>query len=101
MLFAGLFFGLAAILFITGIVKGFQDSYDFWLTAVLWWMFAAMFLIIGGVIYFSILESRMPHFQLNKRDWACTTAHEETNMVLVGKVLVPSTTTVCDQYSRQ
>ena len=101
MLFVGLFFGLAAILFVTGIVKGLRDPIDFWLEAFLWWLFAAIFLVIGLVIYASIMESRMPHFQLNKRDWACTAAHEETTMVLVGKVLVPSTTTVCDQYSRQ
>lgn len=101
MLFVGFFIGLAAILFITGIVKGIRDSYDFWLEATLWWMFAAISLIIGGAIYFSIMESRMPHFQLNKRDWVCSAAHDETNLVLVGKVLVPQTTTVCDQYSRR
>ena len=47
------------------------------------------------------LDSKEPNFSLKKADWACTSAHQETNMVMVGKVMVPQTDTICDQWTRR
>lgn len=47
------------------------------------------------------MESQEPNFSLKKADWACTSAHRETNMVMVGKVMVPQTQTICDQWTRR
>lgn len=38
---------------------------------------------------------------LKKQDWECALSHDESKMVMVGKVLIPRTVTVCDQYSRK
>lgn len=101
MFFVGLFGGLAVILFVLGIRAGLRDEHgDFVLSAILWWMFSAFAVIIGGAIYLAIMEARQPHYFLNKSRWDCTATVEERSLVLVGKVLVPRTTTVCVQYSR-
>lgn len=38
---------------------------------------------------------------LQESDWRCTSAHAETTYVMVGKVLTPLASTVCDSYGRK
>lgn len=48
-----------------------------------------------------IHDSQSPDLAtLKKGQWACTGSHDETTMILVGKVIVPQHRTVCDAYSR-
>jgi len=48
-----------------------------------------------------IIDAKSPDLAtLKKRQWACTASHDETTMVLVGKVMVPQRRPICDAYSR-
>lgn len=38
--------------------------------------------------------------ELRSDRWGCTASHTTTSMIMVGKVWVPQTHRVCDQYSR-
>lgn len=58
----------------------------------------AALIAIPVLLYF---DSKKPTFSLKKADWACTAAHRETDMVMVGKVLVPQTSIICDQWTRR
>ncbi len=64
--------------------------------------------IIFGVpigAYAIYTYSGKPTFELKKDEWSCTKVHERTtsHMVMVGKVMVPQSTTsnVCVEWSRQ
>ena len=100
-----LFYVIAIACPIVGAVWG---SLDQWLGRLEGGLMGGLVGLLVGVcvavvpffIHLSILESRQPQFTLNKADWVCTAAHEENNLVLVGKVLVPSTSVICDQYTR-
>lgn len=50
---------------------------------------------------FFLYEASQPHFALRKDQWGCTASHRETHYVMVGKVMTPQTTTVCDQWTRR
>lgn len=54
-------------------------------------------IILGPFILADALE---PSFTLQKREWVCMQSHPEMHLVMVGKVLVPQTEEVCDEYRR-
>lgn len=59
----------------------------------------AVILIIGlGAILYS--EFAAEKFYLRKDDWACTEATQETRPVVIGKIVVPRSVDVCQQWSR-
>ena len=60
----------------------------------------AFFVGIPLGIWALINDYNKPTFSLQKDAWHCTNAHLETTMIMVGKVLVPSHTNICDQWSR-
>lgn len=58
----------------------------------------AFVLVFAG---FSIYDSYTAEtFSLRKDSWNCTQSHKETYLQVVGKVMVPVTRTVCDNYVR-
>jgi hypothetical protein len=67
-------------------------------------MLLAMFVVVGGVLFLAYMDSQKPTINLRKEDWSCTRSEPRTRtqMVLVGKVLIPQRTTsdVCAQYNR-
>lgn len=57
----------------------------------------AFLCLVGFVIWDSVHAEK---FSLRKDSWQCTKSHKETSYNLVGKVLVPITRNVCDNYER-
>lgn len=59
--------------------------------------------LLTAVLPWAFIESEAsPNLvTLKKGAWACSAAHQEHGMVMAGKVMVPTTTTVCDAYARQ
>lgn len=55
-------------------------------------------LFVAPLVY---LDATAPSFSLKKDEWACVQSHEETHMVLVGKIWLPRTEMVCDVYQRR
>jgi hypothetical protein len=43
-------------------------------------------------------DASQPSFSLNKAEWYCTDSREETHLVMVGKVWIPETEQVCDDW---
>lgn len=37
---------------------------------------------------------------LHKNEWTCSASHEETRLVMIGKILMPQKHEVCDTYTR-
>lgn len=57
--------------------------------------------VLGFAPFLLVQESSGPELAtLLKSEWRCTAAHTSTIHILVGKVMVPSTSTVCDAYGR-
>ena len=60
-----------------------------------WILLALIFLGLPFLIYSYVHESNKPEFCLKKDEWRCAKVHEyqSTTYILVGKVMVPQTTT--------
>ena len=58
----------------------------------------AAFLVVGAIVYHAVFSEKI---HLIKHQWHCTASHTETRPTLIGKVMVPQTTTVCDRYERR
>lgn len=64
-------------------------------------IFAAMALFFVLIPFAVLQEENSPDLAtLKKKDFICTSSHKETTWVMAGKVLVPLTNEVCDQYGR-
>lgn len=61
---------------------------------------AAIIAILVAIGYGVYVESQKPGFELKKDEWHCTDHHMVTTMVMVGKVMVPQTYSVCDNWKR-
>ena len=57
---------------------------------------AALLIALGWAIYSDVSADR---FTLRTDAWRCSSAHQEERLILIGKVLVPRTEMVCDQYT--
>lgn len=95
---SGAVFSLSFLLMMIGMIWEWDDSFlKIDITIVF------LSLILCPVLYF-ITDSKESSFSLEKKDWVCTESHKylTTQMMLVGKVMVPMTTThtMCDNYQR-
>lgn len=59
-----------------------------------------IFLILFGVGMVAYKEIISEKITLNKTEWSCTQTKPQSTLLLVGKVLVPTTTQVCSVYTR-
>jgi len=60
-------------------------------------------LAVLSVVFISVaiyVDSTVPSFSLKKAEWTCSASHTESRLIAAGKVIVPTTTTICDQWSR-
>ena len=68
-------------------------------------MIGVVVLGIAAIIYAAVQDSNSPHIGLLKSEWSCTKTEPRTytQMMLVGKVMVPQiiTDTVCVEYTRR
>jgi len=63
--------------------------------------FAVILLGLIGALGVAIVMAAMaPTFSLVKADWNCTKSHSEEHLIMVGKLLMPHTDQVCDEYVR-
>lgn len=59
-------------------------------------------LLVAGMPAGVLMDEQSPVLAtLHKADWSCAGGHNQTGMVMAGKVMVPTTTFVCDQYNRK
>lgn len=59
-------------------------------------LMAVMLGLLGYMAYDGIVADK---FSLRKDSWECTREHTEMGQMLVGKVMVPTFNTVCDQWT--
>lgn len=63
-----------------------------------------LFLLGGALIVLICLMGVMlfsEKIPLMKSDWKCTASHTEKSFIMAGKIMVPTTKTVCDRYERK
>lgn len=58
----------------------------------------ALLLFLGGMV---LHRANSPTFNLYKDDWQCVKTHNSVRFQPVGKVMVPITDKICDQYNRK
>jgi len=56
---------------------------------------------LAFVLYAGYVESTKPTFTLVKEYFSCTQSHKQIRMQVVGKITVPVTETICDQWTRK
>lgn len=56
----------------------------------------AVLVWLGWLIYDDVHAEK---FALRKDSWACTKSHNERHFLVVGKIVVPQTRSVCTQWT--
>jgi hypothetical protein len=87
-----------AVVLLVCICRAFTDD---WMEAGFVGFCVIIGLVVVGLIYGGIDYVQGPDLAtLKKSEWYCSDSHSETTYVMSGKVLVPITSDVCDEYSR-
>ena len=92
----------AAIVFLIISISMIREGHDKILICVVSLIcIPSSMVLIYVPFYFYNIDKSPNLVTLKKEDWHCTKYHNVTTMVLSGKVFVPITTQVCDQYGKK
>jgi len=61
---------------------------------------AAVVALLIWLSWFIWTDSQRPTFELKRDDWTCSKAEQRRQLMLVGKVMVPTIRNVCVEYRR-
>lgn len=81
--------------------------FDSWIGRTIWLLICLPLWVTFGLGPFALIEHEAGPVEatLLKSEWQCSASHQETatSMIMVGKVMVPTTITsnVCDQYNKK
>lgn len=68
------------------------------------YVIAGMFLFFGAlivlVIYVAWIETNSEKIEITKSKWECTQTKSITTLMLVGKIIMPQTSTYCVKYEK-